>query len=143
MPFRGVVRDFKPGEVIKLITAEAGDVEVTISIKPYGATGTSGAPNFYVGGPDLKDGAGLLVSGNEWTTDVEEGDELYVRHAEALPFAESWTITALIRSTRSSLRDTRYGNRITGFTKHSFRAGRSRRRGGPPPTGAASPAPAS
>jgi hypothetical protein len=100
MPFRGVVKEFDldSGPVL-LVTAEDGDVEVQISIKPYGAAGTSGAPNFWVGGPDLKDGKGLLVSSNEFTTAVEPGDELWVKHAEMLSFAARWMITALIRST--------------------------------------------
>lgn len=98
MPFRGVVKTFKPGEVIRLVTAEAGDVEVTISVKPFGATGTSGAPNFWVGGPDLHQGLGTIITSNEWTTTVKAGDELFVKHAEELPFAAEWTITALIRS---------------------------------------------
>ena len=99
MPFRGVVKDFSYGEIITLVTAEAGDVEVTISIKPYGATGTSGAPNFWVSGEDLEPGVrGMLVTSNEWTTTVKPGDVLNVAHAEDLPFASSWMITALIRS---------------------------------------------
>jgi hypothetical protein len=103
VPFRGVVENFGFDDVIKLVTAADGDVEVTISAKPYGATGSSGAPNFWVGGPDLEtDGAGLLVTSNEWTTTVTAGDELWVKHAEELPFAASWTLTALIRSTRDA-----------------------------------------
>jgi hypothetical protein len=99
MPFRGVVANFPAGQVVRLLTAEPGDLEVTVSVKPFGATGTSGAPNFWIGGPELQEAeVGLLVTGNEWTTSLQAGDVLYVKHAEELPFATSWTITALIRS---------------------------------------------
>lgn len=100
MPFRGVVKDFPPGEGVQLVVAGRDDVEVQIGIKPYGAVGTSGAPNFYVGGPEIETELGKLVTSNEFTTTVEDGDELWVLMAEELPFASSWTITALIRSTR-------------------------------------------
>lgn len=99
MPFRGVVKDMEPGEPVKLVVAEDGDIEVQIGIAPYGAVGTSGAPNYYVGGSRIKDELGKLVTTNEFTTGVQAGDELWVLLAEELPFAAGWRITALIRST--------------------------------------------
>jgi hypothetical protein len=100
VPFRGVVKDLQHDQAVQLLVAGPGDVEVQIGIKPYGATGTSGAPNFWVGGPDLQDGAGLLVTANQFTTDLDAGDELWVKGAEELPFASKWQITALIRTAR-------------------------------------------
>lgn len=112
MPFRGVVKDFKFGEAVKLVVAGPDDVEAHIAIKPYGAAGTSGAPNFWVGGPDIKDELGKLVTTNEFFSIVEPGDELWVMPAEKLEFAESWQITALIRSTsRDTGQDGRHAAR--------------------------------
>jgi hypothetical protein len=78
---------------------------VQIGIAPYGAVGTSGAPNFYVGGPNIKDELGKMVTTNEFTTGVKAGDELWVLMAEELPFASSWRITALIRSDKGDSGD--------------------------------------
>jgi hypothetical protein len=98
VPFRGVVKDMYPGKPVQILVAGPDDAEVRIAIKPYGAVGVSGGPNFWVGGPDIKKELGMLVSSNELTTSLEPGDDVWVMAAEALPFAEYWQITALIRS---------------------------------------------
>jgi hypothetical protein len=98
VPFRPVVRDLKPQVPVQLLVAGPEDVEVQIGIGPYGAYGQGGGPNFWVGGPDIATELGILVSSNEYVTQLSDGDELWVMAADVLPFAEQWRITALIRS---------------------------------------------
>lgn len=100
MPFDGAHIDVKYGEPRKLFTAGPDDAEVQVSCVPYGAAGVSGGPNFVVGGPGLENDhkRGFLVTSNEFTSELAEGDELWVAAAEQLSFTEAITISYVLRS---------------------------------------------
>ena len=100
MPFRGIMKDVKPGEPEQLLVAQPGDLEVQVSVAPYGAAGVSGAPNFRIGGPAIADEGGMLVTSNEFTTDLSEGDELWVAAVEDLAWSDHISISALVRSVK-------------------------------------------
>lgn len=97
---RGIVKDLTAGEPELLHRAEPGDVHIWVSVGTYGAMGASGGPNFYVGGPDVGTELGTLVSSNEWESDLEDGEEVWVMPAEDLSFTTSQRITATVRSVR-------------------------------------------
>jgi hypothetical protein len=98
VPFRGIEKDVKFGEPVKLLTAGPRDVHVQIRARNYGATGVSGGPNFLVGGPDIAGEGGLICFDSAHETDLAAGDELWVAGSEQMAWADSFTITALIRS---------------------------------------------
>lgn len=99
MPFRPVRVELAYGEPKPLVKAAAGDVEIQVSCVTFGASGVSGGPN-YVVGIKQQDGtvAGKHVTQNDFSADLEEGDELWVAAAEDLQFTTSILITGLIRS---------------------------------------------
>lgn len=106
MPFRTFFKDVKPGDSQPVYTAEADDLEVTIATLPIpGQSQASSGYNFYVGGPELAEdgGGGLYVMTSQFTTAVEEGDELWV----SVPKQEiAWSavgvpLTVLVRSKRT------------------------------------------
>lgn len=105
MPFRTFFKAVEPGSSQCVFTAKAGDIEVTIATLPIpGQSQSSSGYNFYVGGPELaKDGGGgLYVMTSQFSTSVEEGDELWV----AVPSQEiAWSavgvpLTVWVRSKR-------------------------------------------
>jgi hypothetical protein len=98
---RGIAKDLTAGKPARLVTAGPDDVHIWVGIGTYGATGVSGGPNFYVGGPKIKTELGHLESGNTWESDLEEGEEVWVLLAEELPFATTWRISATVRSVSS------------------------------------------
>ena len=102
MPFRPVRVELEFGKPELLVKAGPGDVEIQVSCTTFGATGVAGGPNYVVGvlnenGRDRVDG--VAVTANQFQTDLEEGDELYVAAAEELSFNSKIFITGLIRST--------------------------------------------
>jgi hypothetical protein len=99
VPFRPVDLHVEFGKPVLLVSAGAGDVEVQISCTTYGASGVANGPN-YVVGVRQDDGTvtGKYVMTNEFTSDLADGDELWVAAAEELPFASAIRITGLIRS---------------------------------------------
>lgn len=101
MPFRPVRVELEFGKPEHLVTAGPGDVEIQVSCDAFGSVGASSAPNYVVGVKDQAGDhvAGKLVTSGEYTTDLEEGDELWVAAAEDLSFTSKIFITGLIRST--------------------------------------------
>lgn len=95
MPFRTFFKSVEPGASMCVYTAEAGDVEVTIATLPIpGQSQASSGYNFYVGGPELSEdgGGGLYVMTSQFSTAIEEGDELWV----AVPKQEiAWSATGV------------------------------------------------
>jgi hypothetical protein len=105
MPLRTFFKAVEPGDSERVYTAEDGDLEVTIATLPIpGQSQASSGYNFYVGGPELADdgGGGLYVMTSQFSTQVEEGDEIWV----AVPKQEiAWSamgvpLTVLVRSKR-------------------------------------------
>ena len=102
MPFRHIDIRVAFGTPELLVKAGEGDAELLMSCTTYGATGVSGGPNYIVGSrQDDGSVAGIFVTSNEFSTDLAEGDELWVAAAEDLPFASAIHITGLIRSVPS------------------------------------------
>jgi hypothetical protein len=99
VPFRPITVDVTYGTPVLLVTAAAGEVEVQVSCVMYGSAGVAAGPN-YVVGVKQADGtvAGKVVTANEFTSDLAEGDELWVAAAEDLSFTTSIRITGLVRS---------------------------------------------
>jgi hypothetical protein len=106
MPLRTFFATVEPGESKCVYTARAGDLEVSIATLPIpGQSQASSGYNFYVGGPELADdgGGGYYVMTSQYSTDVEEDDEIWV----AVPKQElAWTaqgvpLTVLVRSKRA------------------------------------------
>jgi len=99
VPFRPVDMHVAYGRPELLVKAEAGDVEIQVSCTTFGASGVAGGPNYIVG-IKQDDGtvAGVYVTANEWSSDLAEGDELWVAAAEELEFTSAIQITGLIRS---------------------------------------------
>jgi hypothetical protein len=108
MPFRGVAAELYPGKPERILTAGPGDVHIWLGVGTFGAMGVSGGPNYYVGGPGIAGELGTLVSGNEWDSDLEPGDEVWVMAAEELSFAASIRITGTVRSTAKPKRAARH-----------------------------------
>jgi hypothetical protein len=109
MPLRSFFKAVEPGSSQPVYTAEAGDVEVTIATLPLpGQSQSSSGYNFYVGGPELAvdGGGGLYVMTSQFSTEVDEGDEIWV----AVPKQEiAWSavgvpLTVLVRSRRQKPR---------------------------------------
>jgi hypothetical protein len=99
MPFRPITIDVTYGKPELLVKAAAGDVEVQVSCVMYSSGGTAAGPNYLVG-VKADDGtvAGKCVTANEFTSDLSEGDELWVAAAEQLAFSTTIRITGLVRS---------------------------------------------
>jgi hypothetical protein len=99
VPFRPIDIEVAYGEPQPLVTAAAGEVELQISCTTFGASGVAGGPNYVVGVKD-DDGQvrGKYVTQNEYSTDLSEGDELWVAAAEELQFTSVIRITGLVRS---------------------------------------------
>ncbi len=109
MPLRTFFKAVEPGSAQCVYTAKAGDLEVTIATLPLPGQGQSSSGyNFYVGGPELANdgGGGLYVMTSQFSTQVEEGDEVYV----AVPAQEiAWSaagvpLTVLVRSRQKKTR---------------------------------------
>jgi len=98
MPFRPVDLHVAYGKPELLVKAGAGDAEIQVSCTTFGASGVSGGPNYIVGVKDGDRVAGVYVTGNEWSSDLADGDELWVASAEPLEFTSAIHITGLIRS---------------------------------------------
>jgi hypothetical protein len=101
VPFRPVRVEVSYGEPQLLVKAGPGDCEIQVSCSTFGASGVAGGPNYIVG-VQLDDGtvAGVTRTQNEFTTDLEDGDELWVAAAEDLAFTTSIVISGLVRSQR-------------------------------------------
>lgn len=99
VPFRPVDISVAYGEPQLLVKAEAGDCEIQVSCSTFGASGVAGGPNYIVG-VKQDDGSvvGVVRTQNEFTSDLAEGDELWVAAAEELAFTTAIRITGLIRS---------------------------------------------
>jgi hypothetical protein len=105
MPLRTFFKDIEPGTSQCVYTAEAGDLEVTIASLPLpGQSQASSGYNFYVGGPELAEdgGGGLYVMTSQFTTQVEQGDEVWaaVPKQEIAWSAQGVPLTVLVRSQR-------------------------------------------
>jgi hypothetical protein len=100
MPFRPVNVEVAYGKPELLVKAEAGDTGIQVSCATFGAAGVAGGPNYVVGVKVDGQVDGLQVTQNEYSADLEEGDELWVAAAEDLQFTSSIRITGLIRSRR-------------------------------------------
>ena len=99
MPFRPVDIHVAYGKPELLVQAGPGDVEIQVSCTTFGASGVAGGPNYIVG-VKTPEGtvAGVYVTQNEWSSDLADGDELWVAAAEELEFTSAIQITGLIRS---------------------------------------------
>jgi hypothetical protein len=99
VPFRPINVDVAFGQPELLIKAGPQDIEMQVSCTTHGSTGVSAGPNYIVG-TKQPDGtvAGKFVSANEFTTDLADGDELWVAAAEQLAFTGSIRITGLVRT---------------------------------------------
>ena len=107
MPFRSYYAAVEPGKAEPVYKWQAGDVQVMVSTFPIpGQSQASNGYNFFVGGPELGEdgGGGLYVMTSQFTTEVGNGDELWV----AIPPQDlAWTaqgvpLTVLVRSRASS-----------------------------------------
>jgi hypothetical protein len=101
MPFRTIQKDVAADEPVKLLVAEAGDIEVQIRSTAYGAAGASSGYSFLVGGPEVEGGGGLYVFSGEWNSTIEEGDEIWIAAAETMEFRNTTPVTAIIRSRKA------------------------------------------
>lgn len=99
MPFRPIDLNVAYGSPELLIKAGPGDIEIQVSCTTFGASGVAGGPNYIVGiRQDDGSVAGKHVTQNEFTTDLADGDELWVASAEELAFTSAIRITGLVRS---------------------------------------------
>ena len=99
MPFRPIHVEVTPGKPELLVKAGAGDAELQVSCMTHGAPGATAGPNYIVGVKDDNGTVvGKVVTGNEFTTDLADGDELWVAAAEVLAFTSSIVITGLVRT---------------------------------------------
>jgi hypothetical protein len=103
VPFRPVDIHVAYGRPVLLVQAGPSDVEIQVSCTTFGASGVAGGPNYIVG-IKTDDGtvAGVYVTGNEWSSDLADGDELWVAAAEELEFTSAIQITGLIRTKRET-----------------------------------------
>jgi hypothetical protein len=99
VPFEPIDLAVEFGKPQPLVTAGPDDVELQVSCTTFGAAGVTGGPN-YVVGVKGDDGVvhGIYVTANSFTTDLAEGDELWVAAAEELSFTNVIRITGLVRS---------------------------------------------
>ena len=100
MPFRPVDLHVAYGKPELLVEAGPGDIEIQVSCTTFGASGVAGGPNYIVGVRE-KNGPvrGMFVTNNEFSTDLADGDVLWVEAAEELSFTSAIRITGLVRTT--------------------------------------------
>ena len=104
MPFRPVDVHVSFGKPQVLVEAGDGDVSIQVSCSTFGASGVASGPNYIVGVLDDADDAmvrGIYVTANEWSSDLDPGDKLWVVPAEDLTFTTSIHITGLVRTAPS------------------------------------------
>lgn len=98
MPFRPIDVEVTYGKPVLLVTAGPGDAELQVSCGTHGSAGVAAGPNYIVGvRQDDGSVAGKIVTGNEFTTGLADGDELWVAAAEELAFTSTIRITGLVR----------------------------------------------
>lgn len=97
MPFRSFRQDVEPGKPVRLYTAEAGDVSVEVRAASLSDDNMSTGFTFRIGGPDMAETGGLVCFNSEWSSEVEEGDELWI---EVYPtaFTGVTPISGMVRS---------------------------------------------
>ena len=105
MPFLTFQEHVGPGDAMLVHTAGPFDRHVWITTEPLPGQGqSSNGYNFSVGGPEIEDvgtgGPGLYRMTSDWESDVEDGDEIWVRVSnEGSPWTEQPVpLTVMVRS---------------------------------------------
>jgi hypothetical protein len=101
MPFRTFRKEITPGKPVHLYTAVAGDVGVEVRATSLSDDNLSVGFSFRLGGSEDMNADGALVcSSGEWSSDVEEGDEIWVEVYPAA-FTLVTPITVMVRSVKT------------------------------------------